>query len=62
MKLSYSIKEAAAAIGVSISTIWNLIKAGDLWTFKLGARTLIEAPVLEGYISRLAAKNRPTSA
>ena len=60
--LSYSIKGASAATGVSISTIWNLVKAGDLWTFKLGSRTLIEASVLEDYISRLAAKNRPTSA
>jgi excisionase family DNA binding protein len=52
MKLSYSIKEAAAAIGVSTWTIWQLIKAGDLTTFKMGARTLIRADVLEGLIDR----------
>ena len=60
--LSYSIKGAAAAIGVSTGTIWNLVRAGDLWTFKLGARTLIQADVLADFIGRQAARSRPKPA
>jgi hypothetical protein len=60
--LSYSIKGAAAAIGVSTGTIWNLVRAGDLWTFKLGARTLIQADVLTDFINQKAAGNRPSPA
>jgi excisionase family DNA binding protein len=57
-KLSYSIKEAAAAIGVSTGTIWKLIRAGDLWTFKLGARTLMKAEVLQAFLDK--AQREPT--
>ncbi len=61
-KLAYSIKEAAAALGVSTGTIWNLIRAGDLWTFKLGVRTLIKAQVLADFINQKAAGTRPQPA
>ncbi len=61
-KLAYSIKEAAAALGVSTGTIWNLIRAGDLWTFKLGVRTLIKVEVLADFINQKAAGNRPQPA
>lgn len=62
MKISYSIKEAAAAIGVSTWTIWQLVKNGELWTFKLGARTLIQAEVLQAFITEKAAGSQPTPA
>jgi len=53
--LSYSVDGAAAAIGVSKATIWRLVAAGSLKTFKLGARTLIRADVLHGFIEQQSA-------
>ena len=50
--LSYSVVGAAKAIGVSKTTIWRLIASGELTTFKLGARTLIRADVLQAFIDR----------
>ncbi len=61
-KLAYSIKESAAALGVSTGTIWNLIRAGDIWTFKLGVRTLIQADVLADFINQKAVGSRPQPA
>src|SRR5690349_1830789 len=46
-RLAYSTKEAAAAIGVSKTTLWRLKQEGRLRTFKLGHRTLIHAEELE---------------
>lgn len=53
--ISYSVDGAARAIGVSKATIWRNIAAGNLTTFKLGARTLIRADVLHGFIERQSA-------
>lgn len=52
--LSYSVKTAAQAIGVSTATIWRRIQAGDIETFKLGERTLIRADALRAFIDRLS--------
>lgn len=51
-KLAYSIPEAAGAIGISKTTVWRLIAAGDLKTFKIGCRTLIRADALQALIDR----------
>ncbi len=56
--LSYSVDGAARAIGVSKATIWRLIAAGNLTTFKLGARTLIRADVLMAFIDARSAPPR----
>lgn len=53
-RISYDVPGAAAAIGVSKTTIWRLIAAGELETFKLGARTLIRADVLQALVDRLS--------
>jgi len=53
--LSYSVDGAARAIGVSKATIWRLVAAGSLKTFKLGARTLIRSDVLQGFIEKQSA-------
>jgi len=50
--LSYSVKDAATVIGVSKTTIWRLIAAGEIHTFKLGCRTLIRADELQALIDR----------
>jgi len=45
-KLAYTVDEAARAIGVSRSTVYKLIRAGELTTFTWCGRTLIRADVL----------------
>ena len=49
-RLAYSIPAAAGAIGVSKATVWRIIAAGDLKTFKIGCRTLIRADVLQAFV------------
>lgn len=50
--LSYSVKDAATAIGISKTTVWRLIASGEIQTFKLGCRTLIRADQLQALIDR----------
>lgn len=49
-KLAYGVLEAAEALGVGKSTVWRLIEAGELATFRLGARRLIRRDVLEAFV------------
>lgn len=42
-KLAYTVQEACAATGLSRSTIYNLIRAGDLTKVRVGGRTLLPA-------------------
>lgn len=53
-ELSYTVNEAAFAVGVSPRTIYRLIASGELLSFKLGARTLIRRSDLERLIDGLA--------
>jgi excisionase family DNA binding protein len=48
--LSYSVQGAAAAIGISKTTVWRLIADGEITTFKLGCRTLIRGDTLRAFI------------
>ena len=58
--LAYSVPGAAQALGVSKATVWRLVAAGELRTFKLGARTLIAAGDLLSLIERqLGAEPNP---
>lgn len=50
--LCYSVKDAAAQIGVSVRTIWRLIGTGEIPTFKLGCRTLIRADALQALVDK----------
>lgn len=55
-KLSYTVDEAAEAIGVSRRTIYVLVKQGDLSTFRFAGRTLIRADVLQAAIDRASGR------
>jgi excisionase family DNA binding protein len=46
-RLALSIDEAAAALGLSASSIWKWISLGQLRAVKLGGRTLITAEELD---------------
>ena len=45
-RLAFSVQEAAAALGLSASSIWKWISLGQLRTIKIGGRTLITADEL----------------
>lgn len=45
-RIAYSITDAAAAVGISRSTLYTLMGTGDLPTFKIGKRRLISAEAL----------------
>lgn len=53
--LAYSVVGAAHALQISKTTIWRLIAAHELPTFKLGARTLIRADQLAAFVDRQSA-------
>jgi excisionase family DNA binding protein len=49
-KLTISVREAAAMIGVSQRTIWSLAKSGELPVVKIGTRRLFQISALERFI------------
>ncbi|WP_313473005.1 helix-turn-helix domain-containing protein [Brevundimonas sp.] len=53
-KLSYGIREAGQALGVSRPTLYRMIGRGELATFKLGSRTLIRRTELDALLDRLS--------
>lgn len=55
--LAYSPLEAARRLGVGRSTIYELIKAGQLEISKLGARTLIHADSCERVLEKSRVKS-----
>jgi excisionase family DNA binding protein len=50
-RVAYSMSEAAASLGVSLSTVKNLIAQGRLKTARIGRRVLIPASSLESLLS-----------
>lgn len=53
MKLAYSILEACDLLSIGRTTLYSLIKSGDLQTRKVGRRTLILAKSLDVFIGAL---------
>lgn len=53
MKLSYTVSEAAASLGISKSALYEELAAGKLTGKKRGSTTLISAEVLRAYIDGL---------
>lgn len=45
------IPEAAEALGVSVSTVWRLIRDGELRTVSVRSRTLISASEILAFIA-----------
>jgi 7-cyano-7-deazaguanine synthase len=50
-RMLLSVKEAAAALGISKSGVYRLLEAGELNRLKVGSRTLFEQRELERYIA-----------
>lgn len=55
-KLSYTVDEAAAAVGVSRRTVYALVQKGELQSFKWAGRTLIRRDVLEQALDRASGR------
>jgi len=52
--LAYRVDEAAEAVRLSRSQIYELIRSGQLRTIKLGRRRLVPVQELSNYINGLA--------
>lgn len=55
-KINYSVKEAAEASGLGRSTIFELIRSGELASFKEGRRRLIPAEAIRAHSARRIAE------
>jgi excisionase family DNA binding protein len=51
--VAYSVPQAALALGISKTSVWKLIKEGDLPAVKLGRRTLIPTGALQTLLDGL---------
>lgn len=58
-RLAYTISEAVAVSGLGRSTIYELIKRGELPRAKIGARTLIRRQDLEAMLERKLTSRPP---
>lgn len=58
-KLAYRVVEAAYALAISRSRLYELIGAGEIKILKDGSRTLIRRGELEAYLARLEQTSPP---
>ena len=52
-KLAYTVKEAAAVLGIGRTTLWQAISDGRLVALKVGSRTLIPADTLRQWFASM---------
>lgn len=52
-RLAYPVNEAAQLLGISRSTLYGLIGAGDVHAVKIGGRTLVTAAELDRYLAEI---------
>ena len=57
-KLAYSMNEAAAALGMTRSRLYDAISAGEVDSYKLGRRRMFSRRALEDYVRRMEAEAR----
>ena len=49
-KQAYSVAEAATILGISKTTLYELVNAGVIPTFSIGSKKLISAQALEDFV------------
>ena len=49
-KQAYSVAEAATTLGISKTTLYELIKAGQITTYSIGAKTLVPVQALDDFV------------
>lgn len=59
-RITYTVREAASALGIGRTSIWMAIKDGRLAAIKLGHRTLIPAESLRAWIATARPVRRKT--
>ena len=47
---AYSVAEAAPILGISKTTLYELIKAGQITTYSIGAKTLVPVQALDDFV------------
>ena len=57
-KLLLKDSEACAAIGVSRTVLWDLLRRGEIESLKIGRSRRIPADALATYVERLRSENR----
>lgn len=50
--LTYTVEQAADALGCSESTVRNLMRSGELRSYKIGSLTRISVDALRDYLAR----------
>lgn len=55
-RISVGVEEAARATGLSMRTIWNLIRHGELSSISVGRRRLIRVHDLEKFLAKRKVK------
>jgi excisionase family DNA binding protein len=55
MKIAYTIKETAQALGCGLNKTYNLVKTGELKSFQFGKKIMIPAQSIEEIIKRRSA-------
>jgi len=55
-KLVYSVIEAAEALSIGRTLIYDLIRTGELRTLKIGHRRLVARADLDDFVARLQGK------
>ncbi len=55
--LSYTVQDAAKAIGICRSNLWKIIAADEIATFRVGKRRLIRADELQAFLDRKTAQS-----
>ena len=53
VRLLVSVREAAARLGVSRSSVYELLNAGRIESVKVGARRLVPSEALESFVAGL---------
>ena len=51
-RITYSIPEAAAALGVGRSTLYELMTAGELRSYQVGRRRFVKPEEVQRFINR----------
>lgn len=54
MKIAYTIKETAEALGCGMNTAYNLVNSGQLKSFKFGKKIMIPAQSINELIKEKA--------
>lgn len=55
MQILFNVREAAVALGIGRSSLYELLSNGDLKSVKIGQRRLVPRASIEAFVARLVA-------